>query len=136
MNGKGMEIGPRTVNHVRLTEVDDVRLLHELTDSKAAPEELLGKTVNSIAYPYGAWDERCAETVTRAGYRAASTTPTGWALRDKNRFSLRRLSVFNSDTMSTLARKLSFGSDDVTWGEIARYSLQRIHYRASIQSES
>jgi peptidoglycan/xylan/chitin deacetylase (PgdA/CDA1 family) len=136
MNGKGVEIGFRTVNHVRLTEIDDVRLSQELTDSKAALDELLGKTVNSFAYPYGPWDERCADAVKHAGYRAARTTLTGWALRDKNLFSLRRLTVFNPDTVSTLVRELSFESDDVTWGEIARYSLQRIRYRTSIQSES
>ena len=68
MQANGMEIGSHTVNHVRLTEVDDMRLMQELTESKAALEDLLGSPVGSFAYPYGAWDARCAMAVKQAGY--------------------------------------------------------------------
>ncbi|MDP2265874.1 MAG: polysaccharide deacetylase family protein, partial [Thiobacillus sp.] len=51
MQQSGMEIGSHTVSHVRLTEVDDVRLMQELVDSKVALEEMLGNAVNSFAYP-------------------------------------------------------------------------------------
>jgi len=127
MQENGMEIGSHTVNHVRLTEADDVRLMRELTDSKATLEDLLGSAVNSFAYPYGAWNAHCAEAVKLAGYSAACTTRTGWAVRDNNPFLLRRLTVFNSDTVNTLARKLVYGSNDVSWSAIGRYGLSRIH---------
>ncbi|MHB1145658.1 MAG: polysaccharide deacetylase family protein [Thiobacillus sp.] len=124
MHASGMEIGSHTVGHVRLTEADDVRLAQELSDSKAALQDLLGSTVDSFAYPYGAWDARCAAAVKQAGYRAACTTRTGWALRDDDPYQLRRLTVFNHDTASTLARKLYFGSHDVRWRDLARYALR------------
>ncbi|MEX1165670.1 MAG: polysaccharide deacetylase family protein, partial [Hydrogenophaga sp.] len=60
-----------------------------------------------------------------AGYLAACTTRTGWALRDNDPYQLRRLTVFNSDTASTLARKLYFGSNQVSWLDIARYVLRQ-----------
>lgn len=126
MRAAGMEIGSHTVNHARLPTLDDDALTHELRDSRSALEDALGAAVSSLAYPYGAWDARCAEAVCHAGYAAACTTRTGWALRDGNPYALRRLTVFNHDTPASLARKLSFGSHDVGWTDVARYALRRL----------
>ena len=135
MQACGMEIGSHTVNHIRLTDTDDATLVRELIESKTSLEDHLGKQITSFAYPYGAWNAHCAEAVKLAGYSAACTTHTGWALRDKNPFLLRRLTVFNSDTVNSLARKLAYGSNDVTWGAIARFGTQRIRNRAGFRSE-
>ena len=50
-------------------------------------------------------------------------------MRDGNPYQLRRLTVFNTDTTSSLARKLYFGSNDVSWHTVLRYALQRITSR-------
>ncbi|HQS80879.1 MAG TPA: polysaccharide deacetylase family protein [Thiobacillus sp.] len=128
MQSRGMEIGSHTVNHVRLTEVSDARLTSELSDSKAALEDLLGRPVGSFAYPYGVWDVRCDDAVKQAGYSAACITRTGWALRDANPYLLRRLTIFNTDTVSTMARKLYLGSHDVRWRDLAGYALRRLRH--------
>ena len=125
MQSAGMEIGSHTVNHARLTTLDDAQMKDELLHSKASLEALLGKPVNSFAYPYGSWDARCVEAVEQAGYTAACTTRTGWALRDQSPFQLRRLTIFNTDTLSSFARKLYFGSHEVSWRKIAAYALRR-----------
>lgn len=129
MQARGMEIGSHTVNHVRLTEADDTRLASELIDSKSVLLDLLGTRVDSFAYPYGAWDARCAEAVKQAGYSSACTTRTGWVMRDNNPYLLRRLTIFNTDTVSTLARKLCFGSHDVSWRDLSGYVLRRLQRR-------
>lgn len=126
MLDSGMEIGSHTVNHVRLTEVDDARLAQELADSRNALEDMLGNAVRSFAYPYGAWDPRCAGAVKQAGYTGACTTRTGWALRDRDPYRLRRLTVFNHDTLGSFARKLYFGSHDVRWRDIAAYAFRHM----------
>lgn len=128
MQTGGMEIGSHTVSHARLTELDDARLTQELAASRAALEDLLGAAVGSFAYPYGAWDERCAAAVQQAGYAAACTTRTGWALRDNTPYQLRRLTVFNTDTAGSLARKLYFGSNDGRWRDLASYALKRLRH--------
>jgi peptidoglycan/xylan/chitin deacetylase (PgdA/CDA1 family) len=125
MRENGMEVGSHTVSHTRMTGLDDMNLMRELAHSKATLEDLLGSPVDSFAYPYGDWDARCAEAVQQAGYSAACTTRTGWALRDNTPYQLRRLTVFNTDTTSSFARKLYFGSHDVRWRDIARYALRR-----------
>ncbi|PWB59964.1 MAG: polysaccharide deacetylase [Nitrosomonadales bacterium] len=135
MQASGMEIGSHTVNHVRLTQADDNVLCAELSDSKAALEYALGSKISSFAYPYGAWDDRCVNAVRAAGYRAACTTRTGWALRDGDPCLLRRLTIFNTDTAGSLARKLYFGSNDVSWQAVARYAMQRAMIRVGRRTE-
>ena len=125
MQTSGMEIGSHTVSHVRLTEADNSQLASELAESKTTLEDLLGRPVTSFAYPYGAWDARCANAVKQAGYSAACTTRTGWALRENNLYLLRRLTISNTDTVSTLARKFYFGCNAVRWRDLAGYALRR-----------
>lgn len=126
MRENGMEIGSHTVNHVRLTETTPAQLTQELADSRGALEDMLGNAVDNFAYPYGAWDARCAEAVKQAGYTAACTARTGWALRDQDPYRLRRLTVFNHDALGSFARKLYFGSHDVRWRDIAAYASGRM----------
>lgn len=129
MNATGMEIASHTVSHRRLTTVDDNELIRELADSKSTLEDILGHDIMSFAYPFGTEDKRCEAAVKQAGYRAACTTDTGWALIDMNPFRLRRLTVFNTDTALTLGRKLAFASNDVSWSTMAHYWLQRFNAR-------
>lgn len=126
MQRNGMEIGSHTVNHVRLTETVDEQLQRELINSKSILEDLLGHVVTSFAYPYGAWDDRCADAVKQAGYAAACTTRTGWALRDHDPYRLRRLAVFNNDTLSIFVRNLSFGDNQTTLSKLFRYKLRNL----------
>lgn len=116
----GMEIGAHSVSHRRLTELDDMTLEAEVADSRSTLEALLGTPVSSFAYPYGDWDERCAKAVQAAGYRSACTTRTGWAKRDDDPYTLRRLTIFNTDTASTLIRKISLGSHEVASSTLLR----------------
>lgn len=126
MDASGVEIGSHAVTHARLTETDADSLHHELTDSKAALEEALGHAVTAFAYPYGAWNERCEAAVRSAGYRTACLTQTGRALRDQNPYRLRRLTVFNRDSTSVFARKLTFATHDVQWPQMAGYLARRL----------
>lgn len=129
MQAIGMEIGSHAVNHVRLTEVDNARLNQELRDSKDTIEDALGGPISSFAYPYGAWDERCVKAVNEAGYSAACTTSSGWALLDNDPFKLRRLTIYNTDKTSSFARKLYFGDNDVSWRVLGRYLATRALYQ-------
>lgn len=124
MHRAGMEIGSHTVRHLRLTELDPARRHGELEDSRRQLEDVLGEPVGSFAYPYGACDDACAGAVQDAGYGNASTTRTGWALRDGNPFLLRRLTILNTDTLASFMRKLYFGSNEVSWPNLVKHALQ------------
>lgn len=132
MADAGMEIGSHTVSHLRMPELDDARLDAETRDSRARLEDLLGRSVTSFAYPYGAWDTRCAEAVKAAGYSGACTTRTGWALRDGNPYSLRRLTIYNDDNVARFVRKLASGTNDVSWSSGSCRLFKRIRSSMSL----
>ncbi len=130
----GMEVGSHALTHRRLPELDALAQLHEAARSKSELEDLLGAEVRSFAYPYGAFDDASVGAVRQAGYSSACTTAPGWMLRDGDPLRLRRLTVFERDTLGSFARKLVFASHHVSWPEIARYwarrALQRTGFRA------
>lgn len=128
MGQTGMEIGSHTASHLRLPKLDDQSLAAELNYSKTTLEDLLGHEISGFAYPYGAWDARCAQAVRQAGYRYACTTQSGWALRD-NVYQIRRLTVYNRDTTSMLARKLYFGNNEAPWHMAAQHLTRRLWSR-------
>jgi peptidoglycan/xylan/chitin deacetylase (PgdA/CDA1 family) len=129
MRALGMEIGSHTVRHHPLTKLDPESRAIELRDSKTSLENTLGHGISHFAYPYGATDAECERAVVDAGYLSASTTRTGWALRDQNPLGIRRLTVFNTDTIGSFSRKLYFGSHAVAWGDVLRYGLGRCGWR-------
>jgi peptidoglycan/xylan/chitin deacetylase (PgdA/CDA1 family) len=72
----GWEVGSHTRSHPRLPELeDDGALAEELEGSRQACEDGLGRPCESIAYPYGAHDERVVAAAGRAGYRYGLTLP-------------------------------------------------------------
>ena len=75
LQGVGWEVGAHTVSHARLTELDDIELARELAESKAGCEDHLGVPCRSIAYPYGAVDDRVERAAAAAGYRCAAALP-------------------------------------------------------------
>lgn len=125
MHAAGMEIGAHSHTHRRLTECDDATLSAELTQSKASLEALLAAPVTSLAYPYGAHDDRVVEATRAAGYHAACTTRTGWAMRGNDPLQIRRVSIHAQDGLGTFARKLAFADNEVSWGALLRYAQRR-----------
>ncbi|MBI4244964.1 MAG: polysaccharide deacetylase family protein [Planctomycetes bacterium] len=64
----GVTIGAHGVRHVQLTKCDDAVLKRELQDSKHYLEDLIGKSVTTLAYPYGMVDRRVRDAAEDAGY--------------------------------------------------------------------
>jgi peptidoglycan/xylan/chitin deacetylase (PgdA/CDA1 family) len=69
----GWEVGSHTRSHPRLPELGDEELTTELRESKEELEAGLGLPCTSLAYPYGACDERVVAAAQRTGYRAAAS---------------------------------------------------------------
>ncbi|RLQ20770.1 polysaccharide deacetylase family protein [Seongchinamella sediminis] len=129
MQSTGMEIGSHSVSHRRLPALTDQQLRFELTRSKQTLEDIIGGPVESFAYPYGAWDQRCEFEVAEAGYRVACTTQSGAALKDNHPLRLRRLTVFNHDSAATIARKLTLLSNEGGWTTMTSYYSARAFSR-------
>ena len=64
----GWEIASHSVHHLDLTLLGESDLLNELENSKKDLENLIGKPVKSLSFPYGKWNKRVIETAKTIGY--------------------------------------------------------------------
>jgi peptidoglycan/xylan/chitin deacetylase (PgdA/CDA1 family) len=100
----GWEVGSHTVTHPRLPDIDSRELQRELGLSRETIERRLG-SCETLAYPYGAADERVAAAAAEAGYLAACTL-TG-AHRVDERFRRSRVGIYRNDAGLRARAKLS-----------------------------
>jgi peptidoglycan/xylan/chitin deacetylase (PgdA/CDA1 family) len=71
--GRGIEIGAHTNSHTDLAAVTAEEAYAEMTSCKQALEDLLGKTIDTFAYPFCRYSAACPGAAERAGYVAAFT---------------------------------------------------------------
>ena len=125
----GIAIGSHTRTHPRLPELDAKAKRNEIRGSKARLEDLLGCSVASFAYPCGKFDEDSRQAVEEAGYRSACSVRAGFNGPEVDRFLLRRIEVYGSDTPWRFRQKLKFGANDVSPLYPIRYYARRISAR-------
>jgi peptidoglycan/xylan/chitin deacetylase (PgdA/CDA1 family) len=101
----GWELDAHTIHHLDLTELDPVRLRHELSGSRRLIQRQFGVPADFFCYPSGRLDATVVAAVRRAGYRGATTERPGLAHRDQP-FLLARIRVDGADGASGLRRKL------------------------------
>ena len=71
LSDAGWEIGSHSHSHPDLTLLSETDLDKELSYSKMLLEDIVGKSVDSISFPFGKWNRRVWEAAERAGYRTA-----------------------------------------------------------------
>lgn len=90
-------IGPHTVSHPTLTELDHVSIRRELVESKKTCESLAGGEVSAFAYPFGFLDAEVRAAVSDAGFTCACSTKFSPVRAGSDVFALPRIHVINSD---------------------------------------
>lgn len=68
LDRSGVSIGSHSLTHPCLDRCDDDRVRTELKSSRDLLQEILGRSVRSIAYPNGNVDRRISDAAARAGY--------------------------------------------------------------------
>lgn len=126
MHRQGMEIGSHTISHPDLTTLTEEELEHEIGQSKQQLEEIVNAPVVSFAYPYGRYHHKAVESVRKNGYSFACSVRPGWYSCRANDYELPRITIFSGDSPGIFARKLVFGSNDVSWNQIIRYYQKRL----------
>jgi peptidoglycan/xylan/chitin deacetylase (PgdA/CDA1 family) len=130
---RGVGLHSHTCSHASLPALDDDALRRELVESKAALQRLLGRQVDYLAYPFGHLDERVTAAARSAGYRGALSTQPGFNRRDVDRFRIRRIDVYGTDTPAMLSRKVRLGTNDGRLSNLGRYYLDRAKTRLPFQ---
>lgn len=129
MRDTGFTFHSHTCRHPDLTSLSDEALTHELAASRQELERLLQQPVQYLAYPYGRHDDRVIAASRDAGYLAAFSTQPGFNRQTVDRFRIRRLDIYGTDTPGMLERKLHFGSNDGSWRHALRYYSKRMLQR-------
>ena len=105
---QGIEIGSHGRGHVDLTGLSERDLRYELESSRGDLEDILGRAVTSISYPFGRFNDTVTETAAAAGYRE------GYSMRFPTSYdgplSRGRYPVYGFDTPWSVCQKLSQGS--------------------------
>lgn len=129
MSRRQFSFHSHTRSHPDLRKLSPRALREELAGSRQDLENLLGRPVPYLAYPYGWFDEAVIAAARESGYRAAFCTQPGFNRRDVDRYRIRRLDVYGTDTASALLRKTTLGSNDGSWWHSVRYYGERVAAR-------
>jgi len=134
LHDAGFEIGGHTVTHRRLSSLDSTSKRDEILKCKRSLESILSEPVHAFAYPFGTYRDYDSETsamVQKAGYHYAVSNRYGPNLATANRFTLRRINIDRTDTLSTFAAKVDGRLDALSYlesdlGLYARSTLNRM----------
>lgn len=110
MDEEGMEIGSHTLSHTKLTQLSKQDSWKEIKESKDRIEEILGHSISSFSYPFGAWfDFKSSHQsmVKKAGYKSAVTSIYGSNSYHTNMTLLKRIPVYYQETLESFAMKVN-----------------------------
>ena len=109
MNEGLMEFGSHSHTHPVMTKRGKMTdqeyidfLILEIITSKRYMEKKLGITMDTMAYPYGAYSKEIFKVVEKAGFKAAFSVDPSYNVKDTYKFALRRTIIYNSTTVAKL----------------------------------
>lgn len=94
MSDNGIDIESHTLNHAKLDKLSYSDQLANLKDSKDKLENICGKAVRFIAYPYGYFNINTVKACQKADYLMGFTTSGKWANTEKGVYAVNRIYVF------------------------------------------
>ena len=110
-----VSIGAHGMTHVPLTECDDCTLMNELVSSKKYIEDLIGRPVTTMSYPFGAVDRRVRDAVKRAGYLLAACSRFDINDASRDPLLLCRTEITGNDSVRVFQQKLHGDWDWYRW---------------------
>ncbi len=109
MRGELVDFGAHTRTHIALAEAPDTEVREEIGGSKTDLEEVLGRPVATLAYPYGSYDERAMEAAEEAGFIGAGTTEPRLVRLSDPPQDIPRIEIRGTDSLRRFVWELRFG---------------------------
>jgi peptidoglycan/xylan/chitin deacetylase (PgdA/CDA1 family) len=103
---EGVSFGSHSYAHLPLARISAERALEELSRSRAELGELLGRSVDVMAYPFSNQSAVVRGLARQAGYRCAVRGKGRMNWRHTDPFGLRRIKVEHDMTVDDLRRRL------------------------------
>jgi peptidoglycan/xylan/chitin deacetylase (PgdA/CDA1 family) len=107
MSNYGIDIQSHTVTHPKLNELTYDKQLIELIESKKNLESITGKKVDSVAYPFGNFNNDSIKAAKEAGYTLGFTTKRGLSDREDDPLKLDRIYISSKYDMNTFEEILN-----------------------------
>jgi peptidoglycan/xylan/chitin deacetylase (PgdA/CDA1 family) len=104
--GAGWELDTEGVSQSDLTGLDTGQLSAEVAGARQTLRSRYSVPVNWFCYPSGRYDARVVAAVHAAGYLGATTSVSGWASPQGDRFRLPRLQVVGGTSPSQLLSQI------------------------------
>jgi peptidoglycan/xylan/chitin deacetylase (PgdA/CDA1 family) len=101
-----VEVGAHGVRHLYLDELDDREVADEVRLSKAQLEDVVQLSIESFAYPHGAYDRRARQAVIQAGYRSAAAVKNAVSHAGDDPFAIARWTVTRGTPVARIAEVL------------------------------
>jgi peptidoglycan/xylan/chitin deacetylase (PgdA/CDA1 family) len=111
----GAQIGAHGANHVALTQCDDATLRNELKSSRQYLEDVLGREIRSLAYPFGAANRRVRDAALAEGYQLGACSLAGINLPARDPLLMARTEIVSYDSERVFAQKLHGYWDWYRW---------------------
>jgi len=115
MLGAGIEFGSHTLTHIRLAKADPQRCEYELAESKRLIEQMTGRQVGWLSYPFGSFSRRTIEIARRLGYVGAVSTIRDNRATAARLYYLPRVMVMHDADERRFAHYLSWTYHAVHW---------------------
>ncbi len=110
-----VELGAHTVTHPPLDELDIEEIRREVSDSKQALEQIIGRGVDTFAYPFGAYDARVRAAVIDAGFSSAAAVKNALSHPDDDPWAIARFTVGTATGAEQIAQILDGKGAPYAW---------------------
>lgn len=99
MSQNGIDIASHTAGHENLLEISKKNQVETLKKSKEVLEDITGKKIEYVAYPFGDFNDITIEATKEVGYKMAFSTIRGWSDGNDDSYKIKRvyISAFISD---------------------------------------
>ena len=107
LQANGIDIESHTLDHERLTTLSYEKQLNTLKESKTTLENILGKKVNYIAYPYAKYNNDTIKAAMNAGYFMGFVLGGKVARKNDGIYTLHRMCVVPNDSIGRFSSILN-----------------------------
>jgi peptidoglycan/xylan/chitin deacetylase (PgdA/CDA1 family) len=125
---KGHEIAGHTVTHPHLPQLSQTQINNEIKNSKTYLESLTGKTVSSLAYPYGELNATVKTLTQQAGYssgRGVSEDALNTAASDK--YDLKSSCILNNTSLASIKAQIDKAKANKQWYILCMHEVRTLN---------
>lgn len=92
--------------HRAFSTLSEMELRRELRDSRDWLEQILGRSVYTLSFPFGDYDQRAIDAAADAGFVAAACSRAGTYVDSLQRYNIPRIDIWSMDSPDVILAKV------------------------------